>query len=336
MSPTDGPAASQLREAYGQRDVLVTGGFGFMGSNLVPRLHDLGARVRILGRSWPSSSLESIERREGVRFFKGDIRDEPVVEEAVRGCDFIFHLAGKSGASTSNHSPLEDLDVNCRGLLLLLDAARRFAPEAVIVFPSSRLVYAPKLPSPVAEGADKAPLSIYGAHKLAAENYMHVYHREHGMKTMSLRITNPYGPYQRPEQRNYGVINQFIYRAVNGQPITLYGEGEQLRDYIHVDDVVEALLEAAASRTAIGQTFNVGSGTATSLGELAELIVRESGSGSVDHIPWPASEARVETGDFCADISLIKSAVGWNPRISLREGVRQVIDQLQRSPHLRA
>lgn len=335
MSRTDDATPIGLPDAYRDRTALVTGGFGFIGSNLVPHLDGLGAHVRILGRSWPSST-KTIDLCENVRFFKGDIRDEPVVEEAVRGCDFIFHLAGKSGASTSNHSPLEDLDVNCRGLLLLLDAARRLAPEAVIVFPSSRLVYAPNLPTPVSEHAEKSPLSVYGAHKLAAENYMRIYHREHAMNTISLRITNPYGPYQRPEQRNYGVINQFIYRAVTGLPITLFGEGEQLRDYIHVNDVVDALLEVAASRAAIGQTFNVGSGTATSLGELARLIVDEAGGGTVEHIPWPASEARVETGDFQADISLIKTVVGWIPRISLRDGVREVVNQLRGSPHLRA
>jgi UDP-glucose 4-epimerase len=335
MPLTRDPSLTRLGDAYRDRTALVTGGFGFMGSNLVPRLDGLGAHVRILGRSWPSS-IETIAWGREIRFFKGDIRDEPVVEEAVRGCDFIFHLAGKSGASTSNHSPLEDLDVNCRGLLLLLDAARRYAPEAMIVFPSSRLVYAPNLPSPVSELAERAPISVYGAHKLTAENYLRIYHREHAMNTVSLRITNPYGPYQRPEQRNYGVINQFIYRAVTGQPITLFGEGEQLRDYIHVNDVVDALLDTAASRASIGQTFNVGSGSATSLAELGALIVAECGSGSVEHIPWPASEARVETGDFCADISLIKTTVGWNPRISLREGVREVVDHLRRSPHLRA
>jgi UDP-glucose 4-epimerase len=306
-----------------------------MGSNLVPRLETLGARVRILGRSWPAST-DADDPSAHLRFFKGDIRDEPVVEEAVRGCDFIFHLAGKSGASTSNNSPLEDLDVNCRGLLLLLEAARRFAQSAIVVFPSSRLVYAPNLPFPVPEHADKAPLSVYGAHKLAAENYMRIYHREHAMNTMSLRITNPYGPYQRPEQRNYGVINQFIYRAVRGEAITLFGEGTQLRDYIHADDVAGALLEAAASPAAVGQTFNVGSGVATSLAELAKVIVGEAGSGSVEHIAWPQSEARVETGDFVADVSLIGSIVGWRPRIPLRDGVREVIDQLKRSPHLQA
>ena len=323
----------ELRRAYADRVALVTGGFGFIGSNLVPRLHRLGAHVRILGRGWPPDS-DVFDRHDGIRFFKGDIRDEPVVEEAVRGCDFIFHLAGKSGASTSNQSPLEDLDVNCRALLLLLDATRRLAPESIVAFPSSRLVYAPNLPTPVAEHADTVPISIYGAHKLAAESYLRIFHREHGLKTLVLRITNPYGPYQRAEQRNYGVINQFIYQAVRGEAIALFGDGDQLRDYVHVDDVVEAMLRSGASESAIGQTFNVGSGTSTSLATLARLIVEESEAGRVEHIPWPDSEARVETGNFCADVSLIERVVGWKPQVALRDGVREVITQLRRSPHL--
>ena len=325
----------KLAGAYRASKVLVTGGLGFMGSNLVPRLEQLGAEVRVLGRSWPPPSEDAADQpRIGHRFFKGDIRDETVVRNAVQGCAYVFHLAGKSGASASNKSPIEDLDVNCRGLLLLLNAVRELAPDAVVVFPSSRLVYAPKLPVPVSEHAETAPLSIYGAHKLAAETYLRIFHREHRLNSVVLRITNPYGPYQRPEQRNYGVINQFIYRAVREEPITLFGEGEQLRDYIHVDDVVDALVQTAASPDAIGQTFNLGSGTGTSMAALANLIVELSGQGRVEHIPWPQSEASVETGDFYADVSRLKAAVGWEPRIELRDGVREVIEHIQRSPHL--
>lgn len=326
-----------LAGAYRGRTVLVTGGLGFMGSNLVPRLERLGADVRVLGRSWPPTTEGEAEAPcARHQFFKGDIRDETVVRSAVQGCSYVFHLAGKSGASASNKSPLEDLDVNCRGLLLLLDAVRELAPDAVVTFPSSRLVYAPNLPVPVSEHAETAPLSIYGAHKLASETYLRIFHREHKTKSVVLRITNPYGPYQRPEQRNYGVINQFIYRAVRSEPITLFGEGEQLRDYIHVDDVVDALVKAAASPEAIGQTFNLGSGTGTSMAELANQIVELCGQGKVEHIPWPTSEATVETGDFYADVSRLKAAVGWEPKTALRDGLRDVIQHIQRSPHLQA
>jgi UDP-glucose 4-epimerase len=326
--------STQLANAFRGRVTLVTGGFGFIGSNLVLRLIGLGAKVRVLARSWPPQAEGSEESAlPKVRLFKGDIRDETVVEEAAAGCDFVFHLAGKSGASTSNESPLEDLDVNCRGLLLLLNALRHLAPEAVVVFPSSRLVYAPNLTLPVSELAATLPLSIYGAHKLASENYLNIYRRQFGLKSTVLRITNPYGPFQRPEQRSYGVINQFIHEAVRGQTITLFGEGDQLRDYIHVDDVVGAMLRVAASPAAWNGTYNVGSGAGTSLAELARLIVEVAAGGQVEHVPWPESEASVETGGFCADISRIQAAIGWTPKVALREGIGDVIRQLKKSTH---
>jgi nucleoside-diphosphate-sugar epimerase len=331
--PVISDSSGTRAEAFKGRVALVTGGFGFIGSNLVLRLIELGAEVRVLARSWPPQREGSDEYQlPTVRLFKGDIRDEAVVREATEGCDFVFHLAGKSGASSSNESPLEDLDVNCRGLLLLLNAVRHLAPGAVLVFPSSRLVYAPSLPLPVTELAQTLPLSIYGAHKLASENYLHIYRGQFGLKGVVLRITNPYGPFQRPEQRSYGVINQFIHEAVRGQTITLFGNGNQLRDYIHIDDVVEALLSAATSPAAVNGIFNVGSGHGTSLAELSRLIVEIAGSGRVEHVDWPGAEARVETGDFVADISHITAATGWTPRVALRDGLRRVMSQIHKAP----
>jgi UDP-glucose 4-epimerase len=319
---------STLTDKYRGRVALVTGGFGFIGSNLVLRLIELGAEVRVLARSWPPQDEGSDEyEHPKVRLCKGDIRDEAVVHDAADGCDFVFHLAGKSGASASNESPLEDLDVNCRGLLLLLNAVRHLSPQAVLVFPSSRLVYAPNLPLPVSEAAPTQPLSIYGAHKLAAENYLSIFQRQHGLKSVVLRITNPYGPFQRPEQRSYGVINQFIHEAVRGQTIALFGAGDQLRDYIHINDVVEALLLAAISPAAVNGTFNIGSGHGTSLAELSRLIVEIAGTGRVEHVEWPEAEARVETGNFFADISSITAATGWTPMIALPDGLRGVMSR---------
>ena len=330
--PVISDSSTPLAEAFQGRVALVTGGFGFIGSNLVLRLIELGAEVRVLASSWPPQSEDSGDHSlRAVHLFKGDIRDEAVVHEATEGSDFVFHLAGKSGASASNESPLEDLDVNCRGLLLLLNAIRHVAPEAITVFPSSRLVYAPNLPLPVSEHGETHPLSIYGAHKLAAENYLNIYRQQFGLKSAVLRITNPYGPFQRPEQRSYGVINQFIHEAIRGQTITLFGAGDQLRDYIHINDVVEAMVLVATSPRAWNGTFNLGSGVGTSLAELARLIVDVAASGSVKHIEWPESEARVETGDFCADVARITSTVGWTPRVRLRDGIADVVGRLRKS-----
>ena len=194
-----------------------------------------------------------------------------------------------------------------------------------IVFPSSRLVYAPHTPLPVPETAPTAPLSIYGVHKLAAEQYLLLYERLYGLRVSILRITNPYGPFQRPEQNRYGIVNWFIHQAMQDHPLTVYGDGSQVRDYIHIDDAVDALLVAGASARADGRTFNVGAGHGISFVEMAELIARAAGRGRVQHVEWPDDAALVETGDFVADASLIDRELGWKARIPFKSGIDDVI-----------
>jgi UDP-glucose 4-epimerase len=313
--------------AYSEKRVLVTGGLGFMGFNLVRALQAANARLSVLSRSWPErpGSVESI--LSGVTFFKGDVRDAAVVDEAVAGCDVIFHLAGKSGSIASNASPLDDLDVNSKGMLTLLESCRRLNPGAKIVFPSSRLVYGTNASQPTNEDAPTAPLSVYGIHKLAAEQYLLLYQRLYGVRATVLRITNPYGPFQSPEQNRYGIINWFVHEAMHNRPLPVYGKGLQLRDYVHVDDVVNAMLTAGLAAEADGRIFNVGSGRGVSFVEMAEHIIRAAGRGRVKHVEWPADAALVETGDFVADTTLIADRLGWKAKISLESGIDDVVSR---------
>jgi UDP-glucose 4-epimerase len=311
--------------AYAGKQVLVTGGLGFMGLNLVTALRATGANVRVLNRSWPPDPDLGQRYLEGVSFVKGDIRDPVMVDEAVAGCRVVFHLAGKSGAAASNASPLDDLDVNAKGMLTLLEACRLVEPMPKIVFPSSRLVYSPSPRMPVAETFPTVPLSIYGVHKLTAERYLLLYQRLHGMRATILRITNPYGPFQRREQHSYGIVNWFIHQAMHDLPLTVYGDGSQQRDYVHIDDVVRALLMAGGHERADGQVFNVGSGVGVSFSQMAELILQFAGRGDLRHVEWPDDAARVETGDFVADTSLIQSCLGWKASIPIAAGIKDVV-----------
>ncbi|HSS60965.1 MAG TPA: NAD-dependent epimerase/dehydratase family protein, partial [Candidatus Limnocylindrales bacterium] len=237
---------------------------------------------------------------------------------------------GKSGPAASNASPLEDLDVNARGMLTVLDACRRVSPDVKIVFPSSRLVYGASAHQPTPESAPTAPLSIYGVHKWTSEQYLLLSERLYGLRTTILRITNPYGPFQRPEQKSYGVVNWFIHQAMHNQPLTVFGGGEQLRDYIHIDDVVDALLTAGVAPDSDGMIFNVGSGRGVSFLQMAEVIVRAAGRGTIKHVEWPADQAIVETGDFVADTSLIEERLGWKARIPFELGIQDVVAKYQR------
>ncbi|HKW72628.1 MAG TPA: NAD-dependent epimerase/dehydratase family protein [Candidatus Dormibacteraeota bacterium] len=323
--------------AVAGRRVLVTGGLGFLGFNLVRALTAAGARVSVLSRSWPPPPATVESMLEEAEFFHGDIRDPALVDEAVIGRDLIYHMAGKSGPAASNVSPMEDLEVNARGTLILLEACRRLNPKVKIVFPSSRLVYEASPSQPTGESAPTGPRSVYGVHKWAAEQYLLLYQRLYGLRVSILRITNPYGPFQRPEQNRYGVVNWFIHQAMQNRALTVYGGGEQLRDYIHVDDVVDALLVASGAPEADGMIFNVGCGRGVPFLEMAEIVVKAAGRGWIEHVAWPRDAAVVETGDFIADISLIKERLGWRPAIPLESGIEDVVQryaQLEFGPDL--
>ena len=292
---------------YDDQPVLVTGPRGFIGSHLGARLTNLGARLTP---------------------FEADIRDEAAIREAVIGQKVIFHLAGRSGAVASNLQPLEDLEVNCKGLLNLLEACRLHNPEARIVFASSRLVYGPPQQLPVTEAHPTRPTSIYGLHKLTSEHYLRMYHELYGIPAVSLRITNPYGPVYNLKNRSYGVLNIFMQLALSNATIKLYGQGSQLRDFIYIDDLVEAFLVVGQGPKMDGDIFNVCGDEAVSLREAAEIIVSEVGRGKIEHVPWPPDTKRVETGDFLADISKIKRMTGWQPRTKFRKGIQKAIAQV--------
>ena len=326
-----------MSSQYAGRRVLITGGTGFLGQNLAAALREAGAAVRTLSRSNPPDfPSPSGGGQGGGVHFRGDLRDRAIVEKAIEGASVIFNLAGHSGSVSSNTEPFEDLDVNLRGHLTLLEACRQMTDPPAIVFASSRLVYRPATQMPVPESWLTGPLSLYGVHKLAGEQYHLLYEHLYGLPTVVLRITNPYGNFQRPTENRYGIINWFIHLAVTDQVLPVYGEGRQLRDYVHVDDVVRAFLMAGADvAAAAGKIFNVGSGTGVSFRQMAEMVVEQAGAGRIEQRPWPADAASVETGDFVADVSRIRADLGWRPTIALAGGLRGVVGQYRQMEKIR-
>lgn len=312
--------------AYRGCRVLVTGGLGFMGSNLTDRLAALGARVTVMTplRARHAESALAFETR-GVRVLEADVRDPEAMRGAVTGAEVIFNLAGQSGAVRSIDDPLADLDVNCRGALVLLEAVRNFNRDARLVFSSSRLTYGEVGDTPAREDRDAAPRCTHAIHKLAVEQYLRMYGELFGVRHATARITNPYGPGQPGERTDYGVVNRMIHRALANEAITVYGDGRQRRDYIYIDDVVEALLRLGEPGVADGRTYNVGTGIGVRLVDMARAIVTAAGGGRLEHVPWPDLARKIETGDFVADISRIQTDVGWQPRVALDEGLRRTV-----------
>jgi UDP-glucose 4-epimerase len=332
----DQQGTSAIKETYlggyflGRR-VLVTGGLGFIGINICLRLLDLGAEVTAMDhfvQPEPAGVLPS--KRPRLRVALADIRDKDKVEQAVIGQEVIFNLAGKSGAADSNKTPQDDLDVNCRGHMNVLEACRSVNPRVTIVFPSSRLVYGKPRYLPVDEHHPLQSESIYAANKLAAENYHLIFGTLCGMKITVLRISNPYGPMQPKRTRGYGIANRFIQAAAAGEKLTVFGDGEQRRDYLYIDDLVDALLRSAWSEAARNKIYNIGTRDATSLLEFAELAIAEAGRGEIVRVPWPEDCRVIETGDYWSEISLAERELGWKPLTGIRAGIASSVAFYQR------
>ncbi len=306
--------------------VLVIGGLGFIGVNLTSKLIEGGARTTILtpDRRRHAEQAAAFEQA-GVAVVEGDLRDRDVIAGAVRGQQIVMNLAGQSGAVRSMEDPWTDLDVNCRGNLVLLEAVREHNRDAKIVFAGSRLQYGHPDQVPVSEDAPQQALCLHAIHKQTVEQYLALYRRLFGIRYTVARITNPYGPGQPAGRTAYGVINRLIHLAIADRPLTIYGEGTQLRDYIHVDDVVQALEAMAASDRSDDRAYNVGSGSGTRLVDLATKVIAIAGGGRVAHVPWPALTEQVETGDFVADISRIERELGWRPAIGLHDGLERTV-----------
>jgi UDP-glucose 4-epimerase len=314
------------QQDWGSSRVLVIGGLGFIGVNLTARLASLGARVSVLtpNRDKHAADAAAFERQ-GVEIIECDLRDHARIDTHVTGRDVIFNLSGQSGAVRSMEDPWTDLDVNLRGNLVLLEALRARNRGAKVIFAGSRLQYGHVDDLPVGEDAGQTALCLHAIHKQTVEKYLDLYFRLFGIRYSVARITNPYGPGQPSSRTAYGVINRLIHQAISDRPLTIYGDGAQQRDYIHVDDVVEALLVLAALPQADGRAYNVASGAGISMIELAKQIIAIARSGRIEHVEWPELARQIETGDFVADVSRMDRELGWQPRIPLGEGLEKTV-----------
>src|SRR6266566_692282 len=308
--------------------VLITGGAGMLGSTLARLALRQGAKVRVVDAMLPLYggnlfNLEPIARE--IDFIEGDIRDAGVMKEAVRDVDYVFDLAAQVSYVHSNRDPLLDLDINCRGHLIVLEACRQYSPQAKIIFSSSRFVYGSTQYNPVDEDHPTNCTSIYGIHKLNVEKYFGFYHAAHSLNTVCVRIANPYGPRQQMKHNAYGIVNWFIRLAMDGKPLTIYGDGKQIRDYVFVEDTAKGLLAVALSANTGGKIYNLGSGVGTPFREMVMNIAECVPHTEVQEVPWPADRYFVETGDHISDISRIQAATGWEPEVRLREGIERTV-----------
>ncbi len=309
------------------KNVLVTGGLGFLGSNLVAELVRQGAKVTILDAMIPGlggNEFNVREIKDKIAIVKGDVRNEKTVAELVKGKDFVFHLAGQVDHHRSMEYPFEDLDIRCRGTIILLEALRKGNRNCKLIFSSTRAVYGSPEKLPVSESASTNPKGMYAATSLAAEKLIGVYGNAYGIPFSILRITNCYGPRQQM-RKPYGVANWFVRQVIDGNKIRLMGDGSNLRDFLYVDDVSEALIAVASSERATGEVFNVASGKGISFLQLAEKVIAANGSGSYEFVQYPEDTKKLEPGSFVADISKISRLLGWKPKTGIERGIAATV-----------
>ena len=320
---------ASYRDFYRRRRVMITGGLGFIGSNIARQLVDLGADVLLMDSLIPDSganffNIDGIADR--LRVNIADVRQESTMYHLVRDREVIFNLAGQVSHIDSMRDPHTDLDINCRSQLSILEACRKFNPRVKVVFAGTRQVYGKPASLPVTEDHLVRPVDVNGVNKAAGENYHLLYNHVFNVRAGSLRLTNVYGPRQLIRHNRQGFIGWFIRLAVEGKEIQIYGDGSQLRDFVYVQDVVDAFLRAGSTDTVNGDVFNVGGLEPVSHRDLVRVLIEVAGGGSVRYVEWPAEKKMIDIGSFYSNSTKFTETTGWRPAVSLRDGLRETVE----------
>jgi UDP-glucose 4-epimerase len=307
---------------------MITGGLGFIGSNLAHRLAALGARILIVDSLIPEYggnlfNISGIEDK--LRVNIADVRQQSTMNYLVRDHDVIFNLAGQVSHIDSMQDPYTDLEINCRSQLSILEACRRYNPAVKVVFAGTRQVYGRPDSLPVSEKHLVRPTDVNGINKAAGEYYHLVYNNVFGVRACSLRLTNVFGPRQLLKHNRQGFVGWFVRQVIENREIQLYGDRRQIRDFVYVEDAADAFLRAGASDVSNGQVFNVGGVETIAHRDLVEMLIEIAGAGRYRFVDWPPEKKAIDIGDFTTDSSLIARTLGWRATTTLRDGFTRTI-----------
>lgn len=321
-------SVSPTVSGYRGARILITGGLGFLGSNLALRLHALGARVTLVDNLHANHggnhhNIAPIAAH--VRCVEADVGAAGVADELVVGQDVVFNLVGQSSHTDSMDDPLGDIAANCNATLAVLEACRRRNPRARIVYTSTRQVYGIPTRLPVDEHHALLPIDVNGCNKLAAEHYHLVFHKVYGLRTSIARLTNTFGPRMRIRDARQNFLGYWIGEVLAGREIVIYGDGTQLRDFNYVDDVVDWLLACAATDGAVGAALNLGGQEPLPLSQVAAALCRVAGTGRFTYIPFPEHRKAIDIGHYYGDARRSEALLGWRPAVTFEDGLRTTL-----------
>jgi len=321
-----------MENYFKNKKILITGGLGFIGSTLAHRLAKIEADIYLIDSLIPeyggnNFNINGIEDKVKVNI--ADVRDKHSMDYLVKGKDIIFNLAGTLSHIDSMNDPFTDLEINCTSQLSILESCRKNNRDVKIIFAGTRGQYGKADHLPVDERHLMHPTDVNGINNIAGESYHILYNNIYGIRAVSLRLTNTYGPRHQMKHHKQGIINWFIRQLIEGQTVKLYGDGKQIRDINYVDDVVEALLLVACNEKTNGEVFNLG-GIPKNLIDLVETMIDVYGKGNYELIPFKDDLKKIEIGDYIANYEKVKNTVGWQPKISLEEGLRSSFDYYEK------
>jgi len=320
-------------DEYRGKKVLVTGGLGFVGSNLAIHLIEAGASVTLVDSMEPNcgGNLFNIEPvKNKVDVIQGDVRDLPLMRRLVSGCGFVFSLAGSVSHIESMQDPFKDLQLNCVGPLTVLEACREINRDASIVYSATRQSYGRPQSLPIVESHPLKPIDVNGINKLAAESYHRVYHQAYGMRTVSLRLVNTFGPRQFVRHSRQGFAGWFVRKAIDGEEIQVFGDGQQLRGFNYVDDVARALMIAGTMTDGRGEAFNLGGIEPFTLEHFVKVLLEITGRGTYRIVPFPPEKKAIDIGSVYCAWTKFHEASGWKPQVGLEAGLKRTVDYYQR------
>lgn len=318
-----------FNQNFYNKKILITGGAGFIGSNLAIKLVELGADVTIIDSLIPEygGNLFNLDPiKEKIKLNISDVRDEHSMKYLIKDQDYLFNLAGQTSHIDSMNNPFTDLEINAKAQLSILEACRRYNPEIKVIFASTRQIYGKPQYLPVDEKHPLYPVDVNGINKMAGEWYHLVYNDVYKIKSVVLRLTNTYGPRMRVKDARQTFLGIWVKNLIQGSNILVFGDGKQIRDFNYVDDVVDAILLSAKSDDANGMIFNLGADDPISLEDTAKLMISLHGNTKYELVPFPPDRKAIDIGDYYADYRKIRSKLGWQPKVPLKEGLKLTID----------